>query len=306
MRAGPSKPGASLPSEGAAAPSPIVASAAGTGAAILAITVLSATPPLTKHIPIEGLALAAHRFIWLAIGLSIIYHVRGGRISRRAIRLAWPAGLLFAANIALFYTAVKLTTVANATVIGAIQPVLSLFVVGPIFGEKVYKSDAAITTVAIAGVVTVVYGSSITPVWSPRGDLLAFLAILFWTGYLVVTKRARTELSAVELQTVLTIVATLFVIPIALYSGQSFAVPRGGLGWLIVLVVIPGAGHTLINWAHGHTPLILVSLLFLLNPVVATTLAALFLDEPVNGYQIAGMAAVLASLAVLVVRIQRR
>lgn len=274
--------------------------------AILAITVLSATPPLTKYIHVEGLALAAHRFVWLAIGLTLILYLRGGRLSRRALQLSWPAGLLFAANIALFYTAVKLTTVANATVIGAIQPVMSLFVVGPMFGERVYRSDAAITTVAIAGVVTVVYGSSITPVWSLKGDLLAFLAILFWTAYLVVTKRARTELSALELQTVLTIVASVVVLPLALASGQSFAAPRADWVWLGVLVIIPGAGHTLVNWAHAHTPLLLVSLLFLLNPVVATTLAAAFLDEPVNGYQMAGMAAVLASLSVLVVRIQRR
>lgn len=280
--------------------------AAGPAVAVLAITVLSATPPLSKYIHVEGLALAAHRFVWLAIGLTIILYLRGGRLTRRALRLSWPAGLLFAANIALFYTAVKLTTVANATVIGAIQPVMSLFVVGPLFGERVYRSDAAITGVAIAGVVTVVYGSSITPVWSPLGDVLALLAILFWTAYLVVTKRARTELSALELQTVLTIVAGVAVLPLALASGQSFAAPRADWVWLVALVVIPGAGHTLVNWAHAHTPLLLVSLLFLLNPVVATTLAALFLDEPVNGYQMAGMAAVLASLSVLVVRIQRR
>jgi drug/metabolite transporter (DMT)-like permease len=70
-------------------------------------------------------------------------------------------------------------------------------------------------------------------------------------------------------------------------------------------VVVPGAGHTLVNWAHGHTPLVLVSMLFLLNPVVATGLAALFLGESVNGFQIAGMLLVLGSLGVLMVRLHR-
>jgi drug/metabolite transporter (DMT)-like permease len=274
--------------------------------AIFAITMLSAMPPLTKHIGVKGLALAGHRFFWLAIGLSVIFRLRGGRLSVRSIKLAWPAGLLFAANIAFFYTAVKITTVANATVIGAIQPVLSLLLVGPLFGERVHRSDVVITGGAIVGVSIVVYGSSITPVWSPMGDLLAVFAVLLWTAYLVVTKRARAELDAIELQTVLTIVATVVILPIALISGQSFAVPRADIGWLILLVLVPGVGHTLVNWVHNHTSLVMVSVLFLLNPVVATSLAALFLDEPLNGYQITGMVLVVASLAVLVARLQRR
>ena len=273
--------------------------------AVIAITVLSSMPPLTKYIDVAGLALAAHRFVWLSVGLVVVLYLRGGRLSLRAFQLGWSSGVLFAANIALFYTAVKLTTVANATVLGAIQPVLSLLLVGPLFGEKVRRSEVAITVFAVAGVVTVVYGSSITPVWSPRGDILALLATVLWTAYLVTTKRARVELGALELQTVLTLVAGALVLPLALFSGQSFEVPRSDWPWLAFLVIVPGAGHTLVNWAHAHTPLVLISMLFLLNPVVATGLAALFLDEPVNGFQIAGMALVIGSLGVLMLR-QRR
>ena len=273
--------------------------------AVMSIIVLSSMPPLTKHIDVAGLALAAHRFVWLALLLLLVLVATGRRITLRGLQLGWLPGLLFAGNIALFYTAVKLTTVANATVLGAIQPVLSLLLVGPLFGEKVRRSEIAITVVAIAGVVIVVYGSSITPVWSPRGDVLVFLATLLWTAYLVVAKRARSELTAIELQTVLTLVAAVLIVPVALVSGQSVAVPRADWWWLALLVVVPGAGHTLVNWAHGHTPLVLVSMLFLLNPVVATGLAALFLGESVNGFQIAGMLLVLGSLGVLMVRLHR-
>ncbi|MDA3039272.1 MAG: DMT family transporter [Actinomycetota bacterium] len=273
--------------------------------AVIAITVLSSMPPLTKYIDVAGLALAAHRFVWLSIALVAVLYLRGGRLSLRAFELGWPSGVLFAANIALFYTAVKLTTVANATVLGAIQPVLSLLLVGPLFGEKVRRSEVAITAFAVAGVVTVVYGSSITPVWSPRGDVLALLSTLLWTAYLVTTKRARLELGALELQTVLTLVAGALVLPLAVFSSQSFEVSRADWPWLAFLVIVPGAGHTLVNWAHAHTPLVLISMLFLLNPVVATGLAALFLDEPVNGFQIAGMVLVVGSLAMLMLRLQR-
>ena len=69
---------------------------AGVGARLI----MSTTPPLAKKITTEGLALAFHRFFWLAVGLTIIHYVRGNRLTRQSFALAWPAGVLFGANIA--------------------------------------------------------------------------------------------------------------------------------------------------------------------------------------------------------------
>ena len=70
--------------------------------------------------------------------------------------------------------------------------------------------------------------------------------------------------------------------------------------------LVSGAfGHVLLNWAHPHVPLQIMSLLTLLVPVVATAGAVVFLDEPVDGLQWFGMAVVLAALA-RVVQTSRR
>jgi drug/metabolite transporter (DMT)-like permease len=59
------------------------------------------------------------------------------------------------------------------------------------------------------------------------------------------------------------------------------------------------------NWAHPHIPLYLASLLTLATPVMSTTVAALFLDEPVNAIQLAGMAVVIAAVGMVVLRTER-
>lgn len=271
-----------------------------------AVVLLSITGPLAKHIELAGLTLGFHRFVWLAVALTIIMLVRGIRPSWKGLRLSWIPGVLFAANIAMFFTAIKLTTVANATMIGAIQPAIALVLVGPILGERVYRADIGLTVSAISGVVLVVYGSSTRPEWDVRGDLLSLVAILAWTGYLFATKRAREQIGTIELQATLTTVAALAVLPAALVSGQDFAVPKGSIWFLAVLALVGGTGHTLVNYAHAHTKLVMVSLMFLAVPVLSTAWAALFLDEPVNGWQVTGMATVVGSLGVLIYVMEHR
>jgi drug/metabolite transporter (DMT)-like permease len=255
---------------------------------------------------VDGLTLAFHR-LWVgAVAMLVIYTLRGGRLRLRLLWAAFPAGIAFAADIGLFFTAVKHTTIANATMISALQPALVLFVAGPLFGERVRRSDAGWTAVALVGVAIVVFGSSTTPSWSPFGDVLAVLCLFAWAAYFVFGKLARAHLNAVEFVTAMSVVAFVAIAVVALGSRHDLSVPDGGT-WAIIFALglgTGGIGHFLINWAHGHAPLVLTSLLTLLIPVVAMAGAAVFLDEEIVPAQIAGAVVVLGALAVLVWRRQ--
>ena len=255
---------------------------------------------------VDGLTLAFHR-LWVgALAMVVIYTLRGGRLRLRLLWTALPAGLAFAADIGLFFTAVKHTTVANATMISALQPALVLFVAGPLFGERVRPSDVGWTFVALVGVGIVVFGSSTTPSWSAFGDLLAVVCLFAWTAYFVFGKQARARLDAVEFVAAMSVVAFAAIAVVALGSGHDLSVPDGGT-WAVILALglgTGGIGHFLINWAHGHAPLVLTSLLTLLIPVVAMAGAAVFLGEEVVALQIVGAVVVLGALAVLVWRRQ--
>lgn len=80
------------------------------------------------HAP--GLVLTFYR-TWLTAALltaAVVVSVR--RMSWRLVWAATPAGLLLCGGMTMFFSAVKLTSVAVATVIGALQPALVLFVAG--------------------------------------------------------------------------------------------------------------------------------------------------------------------------------
>jgi drug/metabolite transporter (DMT)-like permease len=255
---------------------------------------------------VDGLTLAFHR-LWVgALAMLIIFTLRGGRLRLRLLLAAVPAGIAFAADIGLFFTAVKHTTVANATMISALQPALVLFVAGPLFGERVRVSDIGWTVVALLGVVVVVFGSATTPSWSVFGDVLAVLCLFAWTAYFIFGKQARAHLDAVEFVTAMSVVAFAALALVAVGSGHDLSVPDAGT-WAVILALglgTGGIGHFLINWAHGHAPLVLTSMLTLLIPVVAMTGAAVFLGEDVVPAQVVGAAVVLGALGVLVWRRQ--
>jgi len=75
--------------------------------------------------------------------------VRRRPLSLAVLSRSVLAGLFPAAGIALFFSALKLTSVAVATVIGAFQPALVLVVAGRFFGERVGWRVAVRTVVSV-------------------------------------------------------------------------------------------------------------------------------------------------------------
>jgi drug/metabolite transporter (DMT)-like permease len=281
---------------------------AGTLAVLFAVTVWGGMAVVIRKVDqLDGLVVAFHR-LWIgALATVAIFYATGRRFSARSFRLSLVGGLAFGSDIVLFFSALKNTTVANATVVGALQPALVLLVAGPMFGEPVTAGIIAWSATAIVGVVIVVYGSSGAPVWSLTGDLLAVGALLAWTIYFVASKRVSGKIAPFDYLTAMLVIAAVVVTPIALLSGQRL--DPGGVGqwaWIVALAIgSGGVGHLLVNWAHAHIDLSVMSLLTLAIPVVAIVSAAIFLHESVEWVQVFGMAVVLTAVGVVALRTAR-
>lgn len=277
---------------------------AGTLAVLFAVCVWGGMAVVIRKVDhVDGLVVAFHR-LWIgAVATVVVFYATGRRLSLRSFRLSLIGGLAFGSDIVLFFSALKNTTVANATVVGALQPALVLLVAGPMFGEPVTAGIIGWSLAAIVGVVIVVYGSSGAPVWSLTGDLLAVGALLAWTIYFVASKRVSSKIAPFEFLTAMLVISAAVVTPIALLSGQR--IDPGGPGqwaWLATLAVgSGGVGHLLVNWAHAHVDLTVMSLLTLAIPVVAVISAAIFLNESIEWVQVLGMAVVLAAVGVVAV-----
>ena len=273
----------------------------GAVAAVVAVVAWGLGNNLAKYIRLPGNSLALNR-LWIgSVWFALLLLLRGGRLSWRSLRLALPGGIAFALDVGFFFSSLKHTSIADASIISALQPALVLLVAGRLFGERVGRRDLALILVATGGVVGVVLGSSAAAGGTLYGNALATGALLAWTWYFVASQQARRVLGALDYQASLTVVAAVVMTPVVLASGQRIAPPDvSTFGWIVVLVIIPGGGHLLMNWAHESTPIILTSTLTLGLPVVATSLAIPIFGEPVTWLQGLCMAVVVGSLGVLV------
>lgn len=271
-------------------------------AAVVAVVTWGIGPLFVKATDLPGFTVALYRLFFGGLFMAGLLHARGGRLRLATFRASAAGGVAFGVNILFFFTAVKQTSVADATIITALQPALLLLLVGPLFGERVRAAVVAWTAAAIAGVALVVYGAG-SGTRSLVGDLLAVGALLTWVWYFVASKQARARIGALEYQASLLIVSAVIVAPVVVLSGSQLLV-RQPVQWGVVaaVVVIPGGGHLLMNYAHGQVRLTVASLLTLATPVVATGGAALVLDEGITAIQALGGLVVLASLAVVILR----
>jgi drug/metabolite transporter (DMT)-like permease len=274
----------------------------GVGAAFLALLCWALPGVLGRGLDLPPFALVAYR-IWIGTVLAVsMLRARGVTLSWRLLRISAVAGVCFGIDLLSFFTAIKLTTVANATVIGSLQPVLLVFAAPLLFHERVRALDMA-ALVAIGGVVLVVWGSQSLPTWNLRGDLWALVTLVSWTGYFVACKRARDHLDSTELTAGASVVALLLVTPAAFASVSPMPWPTPvQWGGLLTIAVLGWSGHLLMNWALGEIPLWISGTTSLASPAVTTLLAALLLAEPVVAVQWLGMGVVFVALTAATLR----
>jgi len=278
---------------------------AGIAAAVAAVTAWGLGNVIIAAVPLNGLAIAFHR-LWTGSLLYVaVLYLTGRRLSRQSFRLGWKGGVAFGANIASFFVAVRLTTVASAVTISALQPVVILGFAAVMFGERIRLRHLTSTVVAVAGVALVTFGATNIGGGDRLGDLVAVFALFSWAAYFIASKQARRHLDTLEYMAVMNVVAFLVVAPVAVLSGSM----SGTAGHLtptiylavLAIVLLPGSGHILMNWAHAHVTLVLASLITLALPVISTTAAAVFLDQEVSMVQVVGIIVVLVALAVVIV-----
>jgi drug/metabolite transporter (DMT)-like permease len=253
-----------------------------------------------KLADIPALVLTFYR-LWVATAILLVACIATRRLPRwRHLAAAVPGGILLAADMACFFSAVKITSIADVAVIGALQPALVLLVAGRMFAETVAGADIAWTAVAIAGVGLVVAGPGLPSSHDLAGDALAVVSLLAWSGYFVVSKRARQGNGALEYTFGVTFVAALVLVPVVLISGEGFAVGRPGAWlWIGLLAVVPGTAHLLMNWAHRSVDVSVSSVVGASNPVFAAGGAWLVLHQALDLIQVAGGLVGIAAICVV-------
>jgi len=271
------------------------------GAAI-AVCAWSTGTVLAKGIDMGGLAIGAYRFAFFSIAIVTWMWMRGTPFRLRVMRDSMWGGIALGADIALFFSAVKLTTIVNATIIGSLQPIIVGVIAARFFGERIRPRDAIWSLVALAGVVLVITAGPSGEASDIRGDLLALAAMLSWSAYFIASKNSKKLLTSTEFTAGTSIWTALICIPLGFAFGQDMSWPTWE-NWGLLLAMAIGSGligHALMNWSLVRIPLWVGSTFTLLIPVFSALLAWVFLDESLSVGQGIAMGVVIGALAMIV------
>lgn len=255
-------------------------------------------------VDLPGPQLAFWRILFGAALYGAVFNARRGRYSAAGFRAAALGGCAFGLSAVLFFSALKLTSVASATVIAALQPVMLLPYSTRRMGERIDAARLVLMLLAVTGTVTVVLGSAAASgERSVGGDLLALAGTAVLCAYFVGTKRARETLSAVEYQAHALPLATVVALIGALVTGPGLeSPPWPALGAAVVLTLVPGTGHLLMSWSQKHLEVNTTATIALDVTVLSSVGAAVVYDQPLEVVQVLGMAVVLLALALFIRR----
>ncbi|HEX6843898.1 MAG TPA: DMT family transporter [Actinomycetota bacterium] len=251
------------------------------------------TPPL---------AIAFYRCAFASLVLVPIALVRHrpsfGALSRRDRWLLVASGIVLAAHFASWIPSISMTSVAASAVLVQTSPVW-VAVLGRFVGERAARGTAAGIALALAGVVVIALqgpdGSGTNPL---LGDLLALAGAFFAAVYFLLGRRLRPVLPLVAYTAVVYSVSAVALAGAMVASSTPFAGYEPTV-WLLFVAITVGPqflGHTVFNYLLGHVRASIVSVSLLAEPVGATILALVFLDEAPGVWTVAGGALVLAGV----------
>jgi drug/metabolite transporter (DMT)-like permease len=280
------------------------------GIALLSFTTVAwgLVPLVLKQVEMPTLAFASYR-LWVGVALyAVIFVVTGRRPSWAMLRATALGGVFFAGDIALTFTAFRLTSVANATIIGALAPVFITLGAVRWFGERLQRRDAFVIASSFVGVTLVALGSQGSGAWSLAGDAAAALSVLTWAAFWLFSKRARETVDAIDYMASVMLVSALVVTATSLVARTSLAPPRASdRAWILLVAIVPGLmGHLAVAWSHRFVEAWLGSLLLQSVPVIGSVAAWVLLGERISPLTALGGVVVVVATTSIVARASRK
>jgi drug/metabolite transporter (DMT)-like permease len=216
-----------------------------------------------------------------------------------APRLALLAGLAFALDLSFWHYGIALTSVANATVLTNLTPVVVTAVAWLVFKQRPANLFIAAVALAVGGAWMMALGRGAHAPGSnpPLGDAFSLLTALWYACYFLAVSAARRTVGATRIMFWSGVVSAPLLLIAALLLGEDL-LPRSPGGWAacVALGLMHVAGQGSIAWALGRLPAATASVVVLVQPVVAAVLGWFLFAEALGPWQALGAAIALGGV----------
>ena len=250
---------------------------------------------------LTGTGPAAGGFWRLAFALPLLAVMtrRSSGPLGRPSPIALIAGVLFAGDLGFWHYGVKYTSVANATVLSNLAPVVVTAFAWIFLKQRPKAAFLLAVAVAVAGVWLMAAGRSGGGhlLNEPLGDAFSLGTALWYAFYFLAIAQGRKTEGASRLMFWSGVVGAPLLLVAALLLDEQIA-PATAAGWgaCVALGLVHVAGQGSIAWAMGRLPTATASVVVLVQPVVATWLGWVLFAEALGPMQAIGATAALTGV----------
>jgi drug/metabolite transporter (DMT)-like permease len=226
---------------------------------------------------------------------------RSQRPSRAAIADAIIAGIFFAADLALFNTAVMLSSAANATLLGTNAPIFVALGAWLLYRDRPTRRFWVGLAVSFLGMIAIAGTDVVRHPHLGLGDAFAVGGAACYAGYLLYVRRSRQEIDALHFSAISGVAASVTLLVICLVIGTPLAGYPARSWWALIglALVTQVVGHLSVAYSLGRLPVSRTSIALLGQAPLTAMLAVPLLDERVTTLQVIGGALVLAGIYVV-------
>ena len=265
---------------------------------------LATGPFLVRH---SGVGPISSGFWRLALALPFLWLIARAlnqplHLPRRALTTAIGfAALFFAADLAAWHAGILLTKLGNATLFGNISSFI--FAAWGLWLARRWPSWVQALALALAalGCALLMWGSAELSARHLRGDLLAAIAGLLYTGYLILVERTRGALAPMPLLFLASLFGAILLLPAALAAGET-VVPSDWTALFALALCSQVIGQGLLVYALGHVPPLVVGIAMLTQPALSALLGWLYYRESFTLLDWTGAAAIVIALVLVRLR----
>jgi drug/metabolite transporter (DMT)-like permease len=226
---------------------------------------------------------------------------RARRPSRAAIRDAVIAGVFFAADLALFNTAVMVSSAANATLLGTNAPIFVALGAWLLYRDRPTRQFWAGFALSFVGMLAIVGTDVMRHPHLGLGDAFAVGGAACYAGYLLYVRRSRQEVDALTFSAISGVAAAATLLLICLVIGTPLSGYSAQSWWALIglALVTQVVGHLSVAYSLGKLPVSRTSIALLGQAPLTAVLAVPLLGERLTLLQIVGGALVLAGIFVV-------
>ena len=249
----------------------------------------------------SGVGPVAAGFWRLALALPFLWAIAAMfrqpvHLPRRSLTIAIGlAAFFFAADLAAWHAGILLTKLGNATLFGNISSFF--FAAWGLWLVRKWPSalQAAALALAALGCALLMWGSAELSAANLRGDLLAVLAGLLYTFYLILVERTRGGLQPLPLLFLASLFGALMLLPVSLALGERIF-PDNWTAIVALAVCSQLVGQGLLVYALGHVPPLVVGIAMLTQPALSALLGWIYYDETLTPRDWIGAAMIVVAL----------